>query len=147
MNISTGFFRRGIQAAILAGVLLLPGLLHAEGYVVVASKDVEVNSLSKAELQAIFLGEKVKWNRAKYIKIALLEEGPVMKEFLQGVLGKTPAQFETHWSRLIFTGKASTLPRFPDSAKVVDFVAGKAGAIGVVAADQAGSSVKIIQVQ
>ncbi len=147
MNFLAWFVRRFLQTAILAGALLLPGVVLAAGYVVIVNKDVEVDSVSRAELQAIFLGEKVKWNRAKYIKLAFPDNGAVMKEFLQNVCGKTPLQFDNHWSRLVFTGKASVPPMFADSAQMANFVANKAGAIGIVAAGQAGNSVKIIKVQ
>ena len=147
MNFPARCFWRFLQAAILTGALLLPGVAVAAGYVVVANKGVEMDSVSKAELQAIFLGEKVKWSKAKYIKVALLDNGAVMKEFLQEVLGKTPIQFDNHWNKLVFTGKASVPPVFADSSQMVNFVAGKAGAIGIVAAGQAGSAVKIIQVK
>jgi ABC-type phosphate transport system substrate-binding protein len=132
---------------VLAALLLLPTLSLAARYEVIVNRSLEVDTLSKAELQAFFLGEKVKWNGKKYVKIALLEDPAVLKEFLQSVVGKTPSQFDTHWSKLVFTGKASMPPSFAESAKMIEFVAGKPGAIGFVPAGQAGNSVKVIKVQ
>lgn len=132
---------------VLAVLLLLPALALAARYEVIVNRSLEVDTLSKAELQAVFLGEKVKWNGKKYVKIALLEDPAVLKEFLQSVVGKTPSQFDTHWSKLVFTGKASMPPSFAESAKMLEFVAGKPGAIGFVPAGQAGNSVKVIKVQ
>jgi ABC-type phosphate transport system substrate-binding protein len=128
-------------------VLLVPALAGATGYVVIAHKDLEVESLSKAELQAIFLGEKVRWPNRKHVKIALLEGGALLREFLGDVVGKTPAQYDTHWSRLVFTGKASMPPYLPDSGAVAQFVAGKPGAIGFVAAGQPVAGVKVITIR
>lgn len=132
---------------LLAGCLLLPSLVLAASYEVIVNRSLEVDTISKAELQSVFLGEKVKWNSKKYIKIAMHDDAAVLKDFLQSIVGKTPAQFDTHWSKLVFTGKASMPPSFAESAKIVDYVAGKPGAIGFVPAGQAGSSVKVIKVQ
>jgi ABC-type phosphate transport system substrate-binding protein len=128
-------------------MLLLPSVVMAARYEVIVNKSLEVDSISKAELQAIFLGEKVKWNSKKYVKVAMFEDPAVLKDFLQSIVGKTPAQFDTHWSKLVFTGKASMPPSFAESAKIAEFVAAKPGAIGFVPAGQAGGSVKVIKVQ
>lgn len=119
----------------------------AAGYMVIANKSVEASVLSKAELQAIFLGEKVKWDNRKYIKIVLLEEPETIKEFLQNIVNKTPSQYDNHWSKLVFTGKANMPQTFSDKARLVEFVAGKPGSIGFVPAGQAGDSVKVISIR
>jgi ABC-type phosphate transport system substrate-binding protein len=144
MGMLLRWWRGGLVLAVL---LLLPSLALAARYEIIVNRSLEVDALSKAELQSVFLGEKVKWNSKKYVKIAMLEDSAVLKDFLQTIVGKTPAQFDTHWSKLVFTGKASMPTTFAESAKMVEFVAAKPGAIGFVPAGQAGSSVKVIKVQ
>jgi len=119
----------------------------AGNFEVIVSKAVPVASVSKAELRAIFLGEKVKWDNSRYIKVVIPEDSALLKEFLQAVVGKTPLQFDKHWQNLVFTGKAAMPRSFADSAQLVDFVAGHPGAIGVVLAGQAGASVKTISIK
>ena len=120
---------------------------HAAGFVVIANKSVVETTLTRAELQGIFLGEKVKWGNRKHIKIAVLEDDRTLKEFLQAMLGKTPSQFDQHWVRMVTTGKAYMPPAFPDSQQVVDFVAKTPNAIGFVASGQTGDAVKTIAIK
>lgn len=124
--------------------LLVPAAALASGFVVIANSNVAESSLSKKELQAIYLGEKVKWESKRYIKISVLEDGTVYKNFLQTVLGKTPSQFDQHWVRMVTTGRASMPQSFGESKQVVDFVAGHPNAIGFVAAGQETAAVKTI---
>ena len=138
---------RGGILLLLVSFLFLPASVLAARYDVIVNKSLEVDSISRAELQSVFLGEKVKWNNKKYIKIALHEDAEVLKDFLQSIVGKTPSQFDTHWSRLVFTGKASMPPSFAESSRIAEYVAGKPGAIGFVPSGQGGSSVKVIKVQ
>jgi ABC-type phosphate transport system substrate-binding protein len=119
----------------------------AASYVVIANKSVEESSLTRAELKAIFLGEKVKWESRKYIKIVVLGEGPSSVDFLQSILGKTPSQFDAHWSKLLFSGKGSMPQTFAEPPKVVDFVAKNPNSIGFVPAGQQDASVKTITIK
>jgi ABC-type phosphate transport system substrate-binding protein len=133
----------------LAGALMMvvPALVSAADFVIVANKNVSANSLSKAELQAIFLGEKTRWDDGKPIKIVVLDEGAAHKAFLLAVVGKTPSQFDNYWKKLVFTGKAAAPKAFDEAGKLIDFVAGQAGAVGYVAAGQPIGSVKTISIK
>jgi len=120
---------------------------QAANVVVIANKSVTENSLSKAELQAIFLGEKVKWENRRNIRIAVLENGPGYKDFLQTIVGKTPSQFDQHWQRMASTGRAALPPYFTDVQLLIEYVAKQPNAIGVVPSGQENSSVKIISIK
>jgi len=128
-------------------LLFMVSSASAAGYMIIANKSVDASTLSKADLQAIFLGEKVKWDNRKYIKIVLFEEPEISREFLQNIVGKTPSQYDNHWSRLVFTGKATMPQTFAERSRVVEFVAGKPGSIGFVPAGQVGDSVKVISIR
>ncbi|QXE90000.1 hypothetical protein [Geomonas subterranea] len=120
---------------------------HAGSFIVIANKSVVESTLTRVELQGIFLGEKVKWGNRKHIKMAVLEDDRTLKEFLQVILGKTPSQFDQHWVRMVTTGKASMPPAFPDGQQMIDFVARTPNAIGFVPAGQAGDAVKTIAIK
>lgn len=119
----------------------------AKEFVLIANKSLETNSLSKADLQSIFLGEKVKWDNRHYIKIVLFEEPKILREFLLDIVDRTSAQYENHWRKLVFTGKANMPQTFTDKASLIEFVAGKPGAIGFIPAGKAGDSVKVISIK
>ncbi len=136
-------------ATLMAGALMMgvPAPAAAADFVIVANKNVSASSLSKADLQAIFLGEKTRWDDGKPIKIVILDEGAAHKAFLQSVVGKTPSQFDSYWKKLIFTGKAAAPKAFDEAGKLVDFVASQSGSVGYVAAGQAVGSVKTISIK
>jgi len=119
----------------------------AEDYVVVANKSVGSNALSKLDAQSIFLGDKTKWEDGKPIDFAVMEDGDAQKAFLQDVVGKTSAQFDNYWKRLVFTGKASAPKTFGDARKLLEFVAATPGAVGYVPAGKADASVKTISIK
>lgn len=137
-----------IRTLLILGLVLgFESTVIAADFVVIANKGVPVNSLSKAEIQAIFLGEKVKWDYKHRIKIAIPEQGDLLKDFLTTVVGKTPSQFDTHWSKLAFTGRAMLPPSFSDMAKLVEFIASQQGAVSFVPAGQQVNSVNIISIK
>ncbi|MBJ6798659.1 type 2 periplasmic-binding domain-containing protein [Geomonas propionica] len=120
---------------------------HAASFTIIANKSVVESALTRAELQGIYLGEKVKWGNRKHIKISVLEDDRTLKEFLQVVLGKTPSQFDQHWVRMVTTGKASMPPAFPDAQQLIDYVAKTPNAIGFVPSGQPGDAVKTIAIK
>lgn len=119
----------------------------AADFKIMAYKTVSASSLTKNELQAIFLGEKTRWDDGKPIRIVVLEGGPVHHAFLQSVLGKTPSQFETYWKKLVFTGKGAAPRAYADMAEVVDYISTHPGSIGYVAGDQPVGSLKKISIR
>lgn len=127
--------------------LLFATILFASDYAVIANKEVLVSSLRKAEIQAIFLGDKTRWEDGKPVKIAVLEGGAASKAFLLNVVGKTPSQYELYWKKLVFNGKAVAPKSFDDAAALIQFVSGTYGAVGFVGANETGSSVKTITIK
>jgi hypothetical protein len=148
MTGSHGAIRSTICTFAALGLLLgVATAALAANYEVIVTKAVPATSFSKADLKAVFLGEKVKWDNSKYIKVVLPEDPALLKEFLQQVVGKTPSQYDNHWQNLVFTGKAAMPRSFADAGKLMEYVAGHAGAIGVVLAGQADASVKTISIK
>jgi len=133
-------------AALLVICWLVATAAHAADFVVITHKGV-AGSLSREELQAVFLGEKTKWEDGKPIRIVTLEEGTAHKAFLKTIVGKTPSQFAGYWKKLVFTGKAAAPKAFDEASKLLEYVAGQSGAIGYVAPDQVNSSVKIFSIR
>jgi ABC-type phosphate transport system substrate-binding protein len=137
---------RSFALTVLLQLAFATAALSAE-YFVIANKSVPVSSLSRSEIQAIFLGEKTRWDDGKAIKLFVLSEGAVHKSFLESVVEKSPSQFEIYWKKLVFTGKAAAPKSFSDGAELVAAVATQAGAISYAAAGQSRSAVKTISVK
>jgi ABC-type phosphate transport system substrate-binding protein len=132
---------------IMGMVCCLASPTLAANFVVIANKCVPDAVLSKAELQAIFLGEKVHWDNRRNIRIAILETGPAYKDFLQTIVGKTPSQFDQHWQRLASTGRATLPPYFADPQQIMEYVAKIPNTVGIVPAGQENSAIKIISIK
>jgi len=131
---------------IVTCVLFVP-VAWAADFKIIAHRSVPATSLTRNELQAIFLGEMSRWDDGKPIRIVVLEEGPVHQSFLQSVLAKSPSQFETYWNKRVFTGKGSAPKAFAEMAEAVDYVGSHPGTIGYVAAAQRVGSIKTISMK
>lgn len=143
------WLRNGLMTFLFFGSMIIwqPAEAQSAGFIVIANNSVAETSLSKKELQSIYLGEKIKWENKKYIKISVFEDASIFKEFLQSIVGKTPSQFDQHWIRMVTTGKASMPPTFTESKQVIEFVAGHPNSIGFVPAGNVGDSVKTIAIK
>jgi ABC-type phosphate transport system substrate-binding protein len=135
-------------AVSLAGAMMASAVpARAADFIVIAHPGVPDGSLSREDVRAVFLGDKTTWSDGKPIKIVVLEEGASHKAFLREVLGKTPAQFDTYWKKMVFTGKAAIPKTCGDTQELLDFVARQPGAIGYAGFGATGGSVKTIQVK
>ena len=135
---------------LLAGIVFMVwGTVSARAadFVVIANPAVSANSLSRAELKAIFLGEKVKWDNKKHIRIVILENGLAYVDFLQTIVGKTPSQYDQHWMKLVYTGRGSIPPSFIEEHQVIEYVTKQPHAIGFVSPGNVTGADKIIAIK
>ena len=128
--------------------ILFTGLAaNAEDLIVIANKNVTVSSVTRAELQNIFLGKTGKWPDGKKIKPAVLKEGSTHKKFLNDLLGMSTSQFDSYWKQVIFTGKGRP-PKTSDSEEeMVQFVSATDDAVGYIDSGTANADVKKIEVK
>ena len=104
---------RGFLVAQSLGVMLVLAFAltaSAADYVVVVNKGVSVNSLSRDDAEAIFLGDKSKWDDGKSIRIAILEGTSASKSFCRKSSAKHPLNLTT-------IGKSRFLPGKPQRQK------------------------------
>jgi ABC-type phosphate transport system substrate-binding protein len=140
--------RRLVALAVLAAAAALASSpTWAAEYTVIANGGAPGAAVSMSDLKAMFLGDKTTWSNGAAVKIVVLEDGAAHKAFLQEVLGKTPAQFDSYWKKLVFTGKAGTPRSFADPAALAAYVAKEPGAIGYVPAGTPAGSAKAMKVE
>jgi ABC-type phosphate transport system substrate-binding protein len=145
--------RKSLGRCLALGVLIAGcsmqtvSVAWAADYAVIANAGVPGTSVSKADLKAIFLGDKTTWSNGAPITVVVLEEGAAHKAFLEDVLGKTPAQFDNYWKKLVFTGKATPPRSFADAAALASYVAKEPGAVGYIAAGTPAGSAKTLKVE
>lgn len=119
----------------------------AQGSVkIIVNSEVEVASLSQAELARIYLGKKTLWDSGSRITPSLLnEKSPLTEAFLEESVKKTVRQYRAYWKRHLFSGKGTAPKTFASSSQVANYVADNPGAIGVVDATFEDDRVKVVE--
>ena len=111
------------------------------GKVVVAANSSQGN-LDKAGVQAIFLGRTATVGGQP--AVVVFQKGPTRAPFESGVVGRAGAQLTSHWSRLVFTGRAKAPEDLADDAAVKAKVASTPGAIGYISDGAVDGTVKVL---
>lgn len=139
--------KRTMAVLLLAAGLALAGTAGAQSATrVIVSTDVEVSSISQAEIARIYLGKKTFWDSGARIEPSLLDEkSPLTESFLEENLKKTVRQFRAYWKRYLFSGQGTAPKTFASSKQVADFVAANPGAIGIVDGTYTDDRVKFIE--
>jgi ABC-type phosphate transport system substrate-binding protein len=136
-----------VKIGLVCAALLVGSLRAAliEGSVVIANKDVPVDSISAAALKDIYTGKTAYWEGGQSVVIAVLAGN--MDAALKEVSGMDASQFKTFWQRLVFSGRGQ-LPRKAENAdSLVALVASTRGAIALAPADAGLKDVKILEVK
>ena len=143
---STSILSRLMFAAMFSLALFntaIPDVFAAD-IVIVANEGVPSNTLTQSLLKNIFMGKKTTWDNGQKIEFVILEDSDAHKTFLKKYLQKSSSQFMNHWKRQVFTGKGRLPKRFATEESLVNYVAGKDGAIGYVLSGTNTSKAKII---
>ena len=115
----------------------------AADVVIIANNGVPVDSLAQKDIEKIFLGKTAKWPDKSRVRFAVLD-GDVHKDFLKMHVKRTPSQFNTHWKKMMFTGKGSKPKTFSSEADLVKYVSETKGAIGYIRSTTEAEGVKLI---
>ena len=136
------------KICLIAAILAIATVSQAtaqESVKIIVNPDVEVSSLSQAEIARIYLGKKTFWESGSRISPSLLnEKSELTKLFLEESVRKTVRQYRAYWKRRLFSGQGTAPKTFALSEQVVNYVADNPGAIGVVDASFADDRVKVI---
>lgn len=138
-----------MRRTLLFVCLSLASAVGAQGETrIIVSADVEVSSISQAEIARIYLGKKTFWDSGARIELSLLDEdSPLTASFLEENLKKTVRQFRAYWKRHLFSGQGTAPKTFASSKLVADYVAANPGAIGIVDGSYTDDRVKFIELE
>lgn len=106
--------------------------VRAQDVVVVANKEVQISQIKDADLRAIFMGSKTRFSDGSHAIPVILKGGPAHEVFLRNHVGATPADFQAHWRKMIFTGQGAMPRAFDSESALIEYVAATAGAVGYV---------------
>src|SRR6185312_1188563 len=96
-----------LVSIVIALALTLSASAHADAEVVlVVSAKSAVQSLAANEVADIFLGRKTRFPNGQQAVPLDQEVGSTSRdEFYAKIIGISPVQLKTHWSKIIFTGR------------------------------------------
>lgn len=115
----------------LLTILCLYNIASAESVLIVNSA-VNETSLSKEDVNLIFLGKKTKWADGQKINVAVLKQGVTHESFLETYINKTPSKYSSFWKIAIVSGTGFPPKFFQNEKDLVQYVTEKQGAIGYI---------------
>ncbi|PNH91811.1 phosphate ABC transporter substrate-binding protein [Vibrio diazotrophicus] len=128
-------------------VLLVTSLLsfNTLASIVVIGNPSGVGSLSPSDVKKIFLGKSTKLSDGSTVRIVELMDGSAGRiAFHEVATGRSEAQIQSAWSRLVFTGKAEAPIQVEDYNAVIAEVASYTNAVGYVEESALNDSVKVL---
>jgi len=118
-----------LQLAVLL-VSLVPFVAAAEGIVVVVNPAIAVEALSRNDVINIFLGSVRRLpSGIQTLPVDLPQNHPVRAEFYRLLVGKSPAEINSYWARLLISGKTRPPLQAQRAEDAVSLVQGSVGAI------------------
>lgn len=128
--------------AALAAVLVSS---TAQANVVIIANPAGPDMLSKAQVSKLYLGKTKKLPNGMKAQIIEQSQGSALRaEFHEAITGKTDAQLQSYWSRLVFTGKGKPPKTIASSDLIRSQVASHPTAIGYIDEADLTSSVKVV---
>jgi len=126
----------------------LPGKAAApeRPFKIVVNPTNRVPSLSRADLNDIYLGRKTEWDGGLQIQpVDQLESATVRAAFLQTVHGKTVSEIRQYWEKELAIGTKRP-PLHKSEPDLLTYVKVHAGAIGYVDSETDVGKLKIVPV-
>jgi len=130
-------------------IVVSPIYADTEGKIIVG-KDVEMNNISKKEIENIFLGRQTMWDNGKRIKIAIsANKSDKMDAFYSEYIGKTSSRFKKYWLKKVFAGYGVAPKLFKDSDRIMSFVKKEGSSIALVMSDEIkdANGIKVIDIE
>ncbi len=104
-----------------------------------------VDSLTQSDVQKLFLGKSTKLSNGSNARIIELTDGAAGRiAFHKIATGRSEAQVQSTWSRLVFTGKAEAPIQVADYITVISTVVANPTAIGYVDESALTTDVKVL---
>lgn len=136
--------RLACRAIALAGLLSSPGGAEGEVVAVVSAKS-PVAPLTRHQVADIFLGKATRFPGGSLaLPIDQAEGSAARDEFYLAFAGKSAAQLNAHWSKLVFTGRGRPPPVAAGIAALKRRLADNPDAIGYLDEGLLDGSMKVL---
>lgn len=114
--------------------------------VVIVHPELSIDTLAVEELQLMYLGKRSRWPDDTKVRPALIKSGAIHESFVNDVLDRTPAKFNSYWKQLVFTGKGVPPKSFASEQDLIEYVMATPGAVGYVSPATRPDGVRMIVV-
>jgi len=121
-----------IYMILLLGLIVLLPLTAQNSYTIIVNKSAQNETLTRSNLENIFLGKKSRWSDGTKIKPVNLKEGETYRAFIKEVVRKSTNAYMNYWRKMIFTGKGVMPVSFQDEEELINYVGRTEGAIGYI---------------
>ena len=130
---------------IAASLIGFASIANAE-IAIIVNQDADISRATQSDVAQLFLGKRNEIDGEVARPIDQEEGSATRTEFYQKVIGKSGAQLNAYWSRLIFTGKGMPPDKVLDDAEVIEMVSDESDLVGYVNPSAVDESVKVILV-
>ena len=131
-----------LKIVFISSILFTSALSFAD-VVVIANKNIPVDSLTEKEVRSLYLGKEI-YVGGVAVKLYDHEgDTDIKKAFYKAVTRKDLDSVYAHWSRLIFSGKA-TPPQPVNRKNLLDTIKNESNAIGYIDHKQADDDIKVL---
>lgn len=119
--------------------------VNASAAIVVIGNPAGADALSAKDVKNLFMGKKTKLASGEKVKIIELADGEAGRiAFHDLATGRSEAQLQSAWSRVVFTGKGDAPTQVANDAAVIEAVSAASNAIGYVDESAVTGAVKVL---
>ncbi|WP_028025539.1 type 2 periplasmic-binding domain-containing protein [Enterovibrio calviensis] len=113
--------------------------------VVVVNQDNPVSDLSSRQVIDLYMGRFNAYpDGSSVLTTDLPSDSPVREAFYRQLVGKSVAQINAYWARLLFTGKSEPPQTIPSINDVVDYVKNNKNAIAYIHEAELTQGLKVV---
>ncbi|OUS02206.1 hypothetical protein A9Q81_09010 [Gammaproteobacteria bacterium 42_54_T18] len=125
-------------------ITLLASPLQA-GVVVIVNAENTVNDFNQRQLVDLYMGRDLYFpNGQMALRLDQSPDSKVRKNFYANLVGKTVAQVNAYWARLLFTGRASPPQVIRNSKDVLKAIRNNFNAVGYIDEKDLEDGVRVI---
>lgn len=132
MNVPHTLRVRHWLLSVLLCSYLLPSIATAEP-VLVAKANFPLDSVTLAEISAIWLGKKQSLRGLGRVRVVdLTPDNPLYQQFYSNVVGLSGKPLEVHWHKTMFIGKSFRPKQVKTVEEVIQLVSAVPGVLGYI---------------
>lgn len=128
-----------IKTGIFALLFAASTGVQAENIAVIVNPDYEGASINRQLIEQIYMGQSVRMT-----PYDLPNSSPVKEQFYRRLTGRSLAQVEAIWSRLMFSGRARPPDQLINAKAVKRTIASNVDAIGYIVESSVDDTVKVV---